>query len=489
MVFVDCLTTITFNIMTRSNGVGPRVLIKATTLQFERNKSLKSFKDTLWSKRWDFLQPPGAYGDIDDVSLEFHGQILDCSDSDKTCLDSGIKEGDSVDAVYHISSDDDSDDGSTGSGGADADAGDSGYHNFSHIKYSIPVSGHASGCGRILNYAHSTTRMASDVNIVYDKEMIAYSLDSYLEVNVLHGWDGDMKHPKVKGRSLEKGGSFQIPYDYDSVGDWICENAAKEQRYFPSNYVEVKPINPDETNLGVKGPVVLKSSGSTPQLSLPRLPKFCYPKAKELDFEVKFADQGHSFLNVSLSYDEWSSPEELIIVQVKIYCTTGDAFRRISAVSLKISIPETEITAIYPEEKNGAMDLPTEFTTSEKETGAYGFQKLAINLPGGGGAEFEGGGNKGQENELSQKGTMHSRSTMQGSVLGRSSVVHWSIKEAAANEKVGYGITGKQGEMGFVLKGKPDRFEYDCAVMHVKNGKEDVKRKASRAWIQRLFRN
>jgi hypothetical protein len=224
-----------------------------------------------------------------------------------------------------------------------------------------------------------------------------------------------------------------------------------------------------------------------PSFPPPKLPPFSYPKAEPTYFEVKFADRGHSFINVSVDYDAFSSPEDATLVRVKVYCATLDNFRRISGVSLKIKIPDKEVVSIYPKESTGGTEFCTEFSLTENDTSGFGLQKLGLTTPAGFGADIEAGGHRDKGTEMNHKGSMRSKSTVRGNILERRTVVQWSIKEAAANQRLGYGVNGEQEEMGFILAGKPEKFEYDCAITHVKDGKETVKQTMSRTWFQKYI--
>ncbi|KAK7444745.1 hypothetical protein VKT23_015062 [Stygiomarasmius scandens] len=203
-----------------------------------------------------------------------------------------------------------------------------------------------------------------------------------------------------------------------------------------------------------------------------------------MEFMVKIADGGHSLVNVSLEYKNLCSPDDSTLIRVKVICKIFGN-RRISAISIHITIPEDEVIEIHPKERVDPETVISEVAVREREITEYGLKSLGVNLPAGLGVEVGVGATKGKDREVAQKGTMYSRKIITGNIIQKDTVC-WGFTEAVTAWG-GNGLTGEQGEMWFILKGKPDKFEYNCRITHIKGQKERTKQTMSRSWFQRMF--
>ena len=112
-------------------------------------------------------------------------------------------------------------------------------------------------------------------------------------------------------------------------------------------------------------------------------------------------------------------------------------------------------------------------------------KSIGVKLPAGVGVDADIGATQENKWTADYHGKQSSRRTITGSIL-QNNTVGWTFKEAT-NGLGGDGLAGEQIEMWFVLSGKPDSFEYDCRVTHVKDRKEKVKQAMSKSWFQKYF--
>ncbi|KAK7441540.1 hypothetical protein VKT23_016533 [Stygiomarasmius scandens] len=330
-------------------------------------------------------------------------------------------------------------------------------------------------------------------------------------VTVNHNWNGQMKHPRIRGKPLKQGECFSIP-EIAQDRDWISIPRSSPREYFPSTLLSITKITTATSPLPLRRrksessyPDPVQEPRPTPEnrsqssdpdpineeeISLiegPRLklPPFEYPKATPLEFLFKVADGGHSLINVTLDYNEISSPDDdTTLVRVKVLCQSFGT-RRISAISIHITIPGDEIVDFEPKERFDSEEIVTKFAVRDRATVEYGLKSVGVNSPIGYGVQVGIGASKGKEREVGFQGKQSSRKMMMGNVI-QGNTVCWSAKEALTGLG-GNGLEGEQGEMWFMLKGKPDVFEYDCRVTHVKDQKEKTKQAMSKSWFQRHF--
>ncbi|KAK7444842.1 hypothetical protein VKT23_015160 [Stygiomarasmius scandens] len=298
------------------------------------------------------------------------------------------------------------------------------------------------------------------------------------QVQVNHDWDGHMKHPRVKGRPLHKGECFLAADYFDSREQegWI-QDLDLETAYLPSNFISSTDLSSSESP-SLQGKVESISTEARP-----KLPPFDYPKASPMEFRVNVADRGHSLVNISLEYDNFSSPDDSTRVRVKIYCQ-GFGTRRISAIGLHITTPENKVVDFQPKYWKDSEVVETEYDSNDRETSQYGLQSFGVNFAGVG-VDADMGVTREKEQGMNYHGKQYSSKEINGSIL-QGDTVSWTFKEAV-NGPGGSGLDGESAEMWFELSGKPDRFEYDCLVTHVKDRKEKVKQAMSRSWFQRYF--
>ncbi|KAK7444843.1 hypothetical protein VKT23_015161 [Stygiomarasmius scandens] len=307
----------------------------------------------------------------------------------------------------------------------------------------------------------ATVEERTAVEIITDERALVY------KVQANHDWDGQMNHPRVKGRLLRKGERFLVS-DFDSGKrkGWI-RDLDRDMAYLPTNFVSV-----------VSSTELPRLQGSTE--TRPKLPPFDYPKASPMEFRVNVADRGHSLVNISLEYDSFSSPDDSTRVRVKIYCQSFST-RRISAIGLRITIPGNKVAELQPKDRRDSEVVETKYDSNDRDTTKWGFQGLGVNLPSGVGVDIDMEATREKERGINYHGTQHSSKEIKGSVL-QSNTVSWTFKEAV-NGPGGSGLDGESGEMWFELSGKPDRFEYDCLVAHIKDRKEKVKHAVSRSYV------
>ncbi|KAK7437582.1 hypothetical protein VKT23_018480 [Stygiomarasmius scandens] len=203
-----------------------------------------------------------------------------------------------------------------------------------------------------------------------------------------------------------------------------------------------------------------------------------------MDFLVKIADRGHTLVYISLEYNHISSPDDSTLVRVKVDCKSSGS-RRISSFSLYITVPEDEVVELGPKEWIDSKEVVTDFFALDQRSAKYGFKGIGVNSPIGVGVDLNVEAMREQERQVSYQGTISSRKTIRGNII-KNNTIYWSVKEAV-NGLGGDGIEGEQGEMWFVLKGKPDTFEYDCQVEHVKDLKKETKQAMSKSWFHRCF--
>ncbi|KAK7441537.1 hypothetical protein VKT23_016530 [Stygiomarasmius scandens] len=69
-----------------------------------------------------------------------------------------------------------------------------------------------------------------------------------------------------------------------------------------------------------------------------------------LKFLFKIADGGHSLVAITLEYEEFSSPDDPTLVRAKVLCKSFET-RRVSAISIHITIPDDEVIDVQPKER------------------------------------------------------------------------------------------------------------------------------------------
>jgi len=269
-----------------------------------------------------------------------------------------------------------------------------------------------------------------------------------------------------------------IPRHFPKSND---QNAGSEG-FFPSNFVSFKLnklYGPLELRESVQESISLRE-----QSPRPKLPPFDYPKASPMDFFVKVADGGHTLVYISLEYNHISSPDDSTLVRVKLDCKAAGV-RRISSVSLHITIPGDEVVELEPKERIDSKEVVTEFVAIDQHGTNFGLEGVGVNSPVGVGVDVNVNATKKKERQVGHQGTISSRKTIRGNII-KNNTIYWSVKEAV-NGLGGDGLEGEQGEMWFVLKGKPSMFEYDCQIEHVKDFKRQTKRAMSKTWFDRYF--
>ncbi|THU89219.1 hypothetical protein K435DRAFT_969205 [Dendrothele bispora CBS 962.96] len=201
------------------------------------------------------------------------------------------------------------------------------------------------------------------------------------------------------------------------------------------------------------------------------------------EFTMKIGDRGHTFVNVLLDFDEDSSPTR---VKVKL---VSQAFggRRISAISLQITVLDVEVVDVYPKRIKMSENEKIDYSATESQSSSSFMQNLAVNLPADVGIEVEAGKRKEKSRQVTETGTKTPAKMIVGNCMERNKV-YWQVKEVETTmEKKGL-HDGEHGDMWFTMKGEPTEIVYDCHVTHVsKDGKEAKKQAVSKSWFHRCF--
>jgi len=200
---------------------------------------------------------------------------------------------------------------------------------------------------------------------------------------------------------------------------------------------------------------------------------------------VKIADGGHTFVCVSLGIDK-SCSGPTTRVRVKLVSKAFSS-RRISAISLHITVPNAEVVDVFPKELIDSQKEMTNYSVQNEVSSSVGLRSIGVTLPAGPGIEIGVGGKRERNRKEVQSGKKYSAKTMLGNIV-QNNMVYWQVKEAEIGCGGGKGLDGEQGEMWFNLRGKPIDFEYDCRITHVgKDRKEKIKQAMSKSWFERCF--
>ncbi|GJJ12829.1 hypothetical protein Clacol_007074 [Clathrus columnatus] len=280
--------------------------------------------------------------------------------------------------------------------------------------------------------------------------------------------------------------------------------------YFPENYVSPQAVEEE----------VEQPSETTAVLEIPSLPPFQFPPASGMTFRLPISDKGHSFLNLTVNYECVSSPADPTYVTISLLCATHD-IRRVSAISIFISIPESEVLNVEVRENEAhRKEIHTDKEVAENQSKErhldgvnIGTHGTTVGFQGGiSGKYFLGSTEKrskvsrrkvtaGIDKEDSIFWNLKAPSTkldedgLNGEefitlVLKKKPVefrlgifcrnvtagidkkhrIFWDLK--APNTKLDEdGLNGEEF-ITLVLKKKPARFKYNCRVTHAKNGVE-----------------
>jgi len=207
---------------------------------------------------------------------------------------------------------------------------------------------------------------------------------------------------------------------------------------------------------------------------IPALPAFHYPEANSLYFKLNFADNGASFVSVSLTYNRRAIPGEDVHVQVKLFSSVLYPSRRIASISLRITVPGNQVNNVEPRVWLGTWG---QVNVTETET-----SQVTLDVTGTLKPFLDASAENKQKKSIKRSATETSRQEIHGAVEGKDAF--WSITEASGlcDEK---GIRGSM-DLRFTLKGQPRTFLYELNVVEVVDGKM-VPHYSRRAFLSRFW--
>ncbi|KAJ7464432.1 hypothetical protein FB451DRAFT_1370216 [Mycena latifolia] len=272
----------------------------------------------------------------------------------------------------------------------------------------------------------------------------------------IYEWDGNMKHPNVKGLPLRIGMIVsQVAIDRDPDPEWprgYAEDRPDVIGYFPPKYIG--SLEPNSAQDGA-GNLNDKSPGQ-----IPDLPPFHFPKASRSYFKsCAFGERSHSYLQVTLDYETLARPGDSTPVNVTLDCIAAGE-RRITSVSLMITSPGQTVKDVGCAQSPGGQQSIHVEATREIENERHRDGSLAVpNIP----LEITAGGSHQQEETVVEPGT---RELKIQCFKKDGSTAHWVVKGAE-------GVDGRRGDvpatmkLSFILEEKPAIFQYGYSMTTV----------------------
>ncbi|KAF9492133.1 hypothetical protein BDN71DRAFT_1591837 [Pleurotus eryngii] len=301
-------------------------------------------------------------------------------------------------------------------------------------------------------------------------------------VRAYFDWDGDMKHPMVRGLPLRQG-TFVSVFDM-TTPDWCYGQCGEDEGHFPRQYVKLMDIfTPGfERRMGTDNPILkgvsLPQSKSTrrispftsflmfgfippPQYGLdqppaspsrPPLPPFSYPREPPIAFPVRLGDKGRSFVKIHVTFPNHNiAPDSRVHVNLRVECCPIPQ-RRITSVVLVLAFPGNDIGDINP-----TLVLGPQMQTNEAES----WHKQIIVVKTDDSADAANFGMKlvhDWEEKLVAMRTK--RMVVQGTSVGGDTAL-WML-----TEDTGKGLP-TETTMSLSLRHRPARMEYSCIVTHI----------------------
>ncbi|KAJ7806607.1 hypothetical protein B0H14DRAFT_3483985 [Mycena olivaceomarginata] len=192
----------------------------------------------------------------------------------------------------------------------------------------------------------------------------------------------------------------------------------------------------------------------------PGLPAFDFPRAEPLQFIVAVGERGHSYVQISLTYENRAPPGQATLVNVKLDCpATGE--RSITSVSFMITVQGQSARDVKHPEARGLG--PTEAVNVSVTTRHVSEQHLTAQAAapqGLGGAEI--GASRENEQTRTESGVRQSETEITGLIRGRTTA-HWTVAGALGIDKRDAVPPVLEG-MSFVMDEKPAVFDYACYV-------------------------
>ena len=198
---------------------------------------------------------------------------------------------------------------------------------------------------------------------------------------------------------------------------------------------------------------------------IPPLPLLRFPEPDTTIFDLPLGEKGHSHIEISLQYDSTALPDQPTEVHVIAKCIAVGT-RRISSLSLQITVRNNKVDNVKPEEVLGPMRETDVGVTRRKQTHLYGGVEAALGGVGG----LNTGIERTSETEEVEKGIHFSQMQIAGHTVGHFTA-QWLMNEAKTANS-GDGLPAKIPGLSFRLVEKPREFKYDCYVISVVDGKE-----------------
>ncbi|KAJ7347418.1 hypothetical protein DFH08DRAFT_809174 [Mycena albidolilacea] len=278
----------------------------------------------------------------------------------------------------------------------------------------------------------------------------------------LYDWDGDMKHPTIKGLPLSRGMPVVVTDSPEGHKTGILSEDGR-----PDGWCYGR----SEKDGGMTGwfPHARSASELPDSEAAPPLPVFSFPSAHPLWFKVPLGERGHSYVLIALTYERRAPPGQATLVDVRLQCVATSE-RCISSVSFKITVPAQTVRDVkYPEAVGFGHQTSVHVEVTRRETverhGEVHFAAPQVPLGADAGASTE------SEQTRSESGTRESGMRITGVACSGGDTAHWLVDGARGvgeQDRVPAFMEG----MSFVVEEKPAVFLYESYVTTSKDGKK-----------------
>ncbi|GJJ10386.1 hypothetical protein Clacol_004612 [Clathrus columnatus] len=308
-------------------------------------------------------------------------------------------------------------------------------------------------------------------------------------VRAKYDWDGEIKHPIIKGLPLKRNDLFNAITVSDGFvppgwlyGSGIHQPEPKSTWLLFSFFRRGKEKEKDTNTFQGFFPESFtvadtKEDLESSDLKIPPLPPFQFPPATGMIFHMPFSDNGHSFLKLTVHYELLSGPTDTTRVTMKLLCSTNDT-RRISSVGMFITIPYcNEISDVQVcDNEAHRKEIQTDKQVTDNQSKETHFDGINIGAHGVT-VGLQGGVSRKRSISDTEKGLKISQRKVEAGVL-KEGTIFWNLK-APMTKLDDDGLTGEES-ITFTLTKKPVEFKYDCRVTHSRNGVEKIAQRVSK---------
>ncbi|KAJ7342804.1 hypothetical protein DFH08DRAFT_873595 [Mycena albidolilacea] len=324
---------------------------------------------------------------------------------------------------------------------------------------------------------------------------------------VLYPWDGDMRHPSVKGLKLTVQTIVVITgkvHENWYKGHYLG-SSSQSDALLPANYVDIlksvagkhettEVLHNDKGRNEIE--VQVRNAPPVPPPNpradqIPPLPAFPFPEANPMSHTFKFADRGRSWVKVAIEYPHEAPPHGVTPVTVEVVCWPIPSFRYIKAITITISFEDNHVIDVNPRElwkgpptqvtvkKN--VKLSTSQTLTGSLSAAWNF--LTCSLSSSITRTLEEG------QETTAPAPVDVSEEVKGTTIN-GTAASWAI--TAAETPNGKGLDGTvtpSAGLSFNLTKKPARVTYECVVVHQSPGSGPVVSPTMRSRSLLFWRN